>query len=154
VVHTVADEGVRVPGAATLRSVHREHADRVTAEDGWGNRIVEPLTPHPDELVVGKSRASAFFGTTLDTYFRAAGVESLVVVGESTSGCVRASVVDAYSLGFDVVVVDGGVFDRSPLSHSMSLFDLHLKYATVVDEQTASNLLRSEEPAVLDVRMG
>jgi nicotinamidase-related amidase len=80
-------------------------------------------------------------------------VESLVVVGESTSGCVRASAVDAYSLGFDVVVVEDGVFDRSPLSHKMSLVDLHLKYATVVDMDTAVSLLRSDEPAILDVRM-
>lgn len=153
VVHTVADETNRAGVVPTLRAVYGEHDAQTADEDGWPNRIVDSLTPAPGELVVGKSRASAFFGTTLDTYFRSVGVESLVVVGESTSGCVRASVADAYSLGFDVVVVEDGVFDRSPLSHKMSLFDLHLKYATVVDKDTAASLLRSLEPAVLDVRM-
>lgn len=153
VVHTVANESDQAGVVATLRAVYGEHDAKATDQDGWANRIVDSLTPAHDELVVGKSRASAFFGTTLDTYFRSVGVESLVVVGESTSGCVRASAVDAYSLGFDVVVVEDGVFDRSPLSHKMSLVDLHLKYATVVDMDTAVSLLRSDEPAILDVRM-
>jgi maleamate amidohydrolase len=63
-------------------------------------------------------------------------VQSVVIVGETTSGCVRASAVDSYSNGFHTVVVEEGVFDRSIVSHKVNLFDLHHKYADVmhVDE--------------------
>jgi len=60
------------------------------------------------------------------------GIDSLIVCGESTSGCVRASVVDAYSYGFHAVVVEECCFDRSILSHKVCLFDLHHKYADVM----------------------
>jgi nicotinamidase-related amidase len=152
VVHTVVNETEGGLGVATLRAVYGEDGQPGNTPS-WENRIVEPLAPRAGEVVLGKSRASAFFGTTLSTYFRANGVESLIVAGESTSGCVRASVVDAYSHGFDVVVVEEGVFDRNPLSHKANLFDMHCKYATVVDTATAVALLESDEPATLTVRM-
>lgn len=99
-----------------------------------------PFTPEPDEAVVYKSAASAFFETRLRTILHAMGVRRLVVVGESTSGCVRASVVDAFSCGFEVIVPLDGVFDRSPTAHRVNLFDLHVKYATVT---TAREVIES-----------
>lgn len=90
------------------------------------------VAPLPGELVIVKNRASAFFGTPLIAHLRQMDVRSLIVCGESTSGCVRASVVDAYSNGFHTVVVENCVFDRSLLSHKVSLFDLHHKYADVM----------------------
>ena len=83
-------------------------------------------------MIIYKERASAFFGTPLIAHLKRRGVESLIVCGESTSGCVRASVVDAYSYGFHTVVVEEGCFDRSPLSHAINLFDVHHKYADVM----------------------
>lgn len=147
VVHTVA--GVAA-GTTTLRTVASTTAGGEGLPADWDDRIVDPLTPVEGEVVIAKDRASAFFGTTLDTVLRRAGVDALVVCGETTSGCVRATVVDAYSLGFDVVVVEDATFDRSPLSHQMSLFDMHLKYATVVDAEQGCALLRSDAPAILD----
>ncbi|HEY0506707.1 MAG TPA: isochorismatase family protein [Blastococcus sp.] len=148
VVHTVAGNAA---STTTLRTAVR-HGD-ATTEGGpsadWADEIVEPLMPREGETVVAKNRASAFFGTTLDTVLRRAGVEALVVAGETTSGCVRATVVDAYSLGFDVVVVEDATFDRSPLSHKVSLFDMHCKYATVVDVARGSALLRSDSAVTL-----
>lgn len=94
--------------------------------------IKEELAPMPGDLVVYKERASAFFGTPLIAHLRQLGVESLVICGESTSGCVRASTVDAYSYAFHCVVVEECTFDRSPLSHKVNLFDLHHKYADVM----------------------
>jgi maleamate amidohydrolase len=98
--------------------------------------IQAELAPQPGELVIYKERASAFFGTPLITHLRRLGAESLIICGESTSGCVRASTVDAYSLGFHNTVVEECTYDRSMLSHKVSLFDLHHKYADVmhVDE--------------------
>ena len=98
--------------------------------------IKEELAPMPGELVVYKERASGFFGTPLIAHLRKAGADSLIICGESTSGCVRASTVDAYSYGFHNVVVEECTYDRSMLSHKVNLFDLHHKYADVmhVDE--------------------
>ena len=79
-----------------------------------------------------KERASAFAGTPLAAHLNELDVNGLIVCGESTSGCVRASVVDAYSAGFHVTVVEECVFDRSELSHKVNLFDMHHKYADVM----------------------
>jgi len=94
--------------------------------------IKAELAPHPGELVIYKERASAFFGTPLVAHLRRMGVESLIICGESTSGCVRASTVDAYSYGFHNVLVEECTYDRSMLSHKVNLFDLHHKYADVM----------------------
>ena len=77
-------------------------------------------------------RASGFFGTPLVAHLTQAGVDTVIVCGESTSGCVRASVADAYSYGFHVVVVEECTYDRSLLSHKVNLFDMHHKYADVM----------------------
>ncbi len=95
--------------------------------------------PHPNDVVITKQRASVFFGTPLVAHLTQLGVQTLIVCGESTSGCVRATAVDAYSYGFHVVLVEECCFDRSILSHKVNLFDLHHKYVDVmhVDEVTA-----------------
>jgi nicotinamidase-related amidase len=94
--------------------------------------IKEEVAPMVGEVVIYKERASAFFGTPLIAYLRKAAVDSLIIFGESTSGCVRASTVDAYSYGLHNVVVEECTYDRSMLSHKVNLFDLHHKYADVM----------------------
>ena len=118
-----------------VRSTHR----RMEREPEELYHIKAELAPMADELVIYKERASAFFGTPLIAHLRRLGVESLIICGESTSGCVRASTVDAYSYGFHNVVVEECTYDRSLLSHKVNLFDLHHKYADVmhVDEVIA-----------------
>jgi maleamate amidohydrolase len=95
--------------------------------------------PEPGDTIITKQRASAFFGTPLVAHLTQLGVRTVVICGESTSGCVRASAVDAYSHGFHVVLVEECCFDRSLLSHKVNLFDLHHKYADVmhIDEVVA-----------------
>jgi len=88
--------------------------------------------PEPGDVVITKQRASGFYGTPLAAHLMQLGVRTVIVCGESTSGCVRASAVDAYSHGFHVVLVEECCFDRSPLSHKVNLFDLHHKYADVM----------------------
>jgi maleamate amidohydrolase len=124
IVHTTREMR---PEARTGRSTGRRAID-----DEWGASIIEPLTPRDGELVVYKTRASAFFGTSLSAYLVRNKVDTLVIGGESTSGCVRATVVDAYSHGFDVMVVEEATFDRLEITHKINLFDMHHKYATVV----------------------
>ena len=89
------------------------------------------LTPHADELVISKQYPSAFFGTSLSSMLRAQGVDCLLLAGMSTSGCVRASGVDAMQHGFIPVVVSDACGDRHPSPHEANLFDLAAKYADV-----------------------
>ena len=111
-----------------VRSTHRRMGKE--AEELY--HIKDELTPLPGELVIYKERASGFFGTPLIAHLRKIGADSLIILGESTSGCVRASTVDAYSYGFHSVVVEECTYDRSMLSHKVNLFDLHHKYADVM----------------------
>ncbi|MFQ5681707.1 MAG: isochorismatase family protein [Candidatus Binatia bacterium] len=101
--------------------------------------IRQEFKPERGDLVIYKERASGFFGTPLIAHLTRLGVDSLIVCGESTSGCVRASVVDAYSYGFHTVVVEECCFDRSLLSHKVNLFDLHHKYADVMHLDEVKN---------------
>jgi maleamate amidohydrolase len=97
--------------------------------------------PAPGEPVVVKQYASAFFGTSLDATLRTLAVDTLVVVGLSTSGCVRASVVDAVSLGFRPLVVREAVGDRDRRPHEAALFDIDAKYGDVVSLEEALRVL-------------
>ena len=94
--------------------------------------IRSEFKPQPGDVVITKQRASAFYGTPLAAHLTQLGVQSLIICGESTSGCVRASAVDAYSHGYHVVAVEECCFDRSLLSHKVNLFDLHHKYCDVM----------------------
>lgn len=109
----------------------------------------DPLTDFPDhprpldqEVVVIKQYASAFFGTSLASMLQTQGVDTLVIVGFSTSGCVRASATDAISHGFRPLVVRDAVGDRDTIVHEANLFDLDAKYADVIDEAVALEVLR------------
>ncbi|MDN4491983.1 isochorismatase family protein [Ureibacillus aquaedulcis] len=94
--------------------------------------ILECLAPTERDIVVDKSYASAFFGTPLISYLVKLKIDSLVIVGGSTSGCVRATAVDAVTHNFNVAVIEDAVFDRIELSHKAALLDLWMKYCDVV----------------------
>lgn len=103
----------------------------------------DDLRPRDDEVVVTKQYASAFFGTSLASTLTALGVDTVMIVGLSTSGCVRASAVDAMQHGFVPVVVRDAVGDRDQRPHEANLFDLDAKYADVIGEDEALAHLRS-----------
>jgi nicotinamidase-related amidase len=103
--------------------------------------------PQAGDVVITKQRASAFYGTPLTAHLTQLGIQTLIVCGESTSGCVRASAVDAYSHGYHVVLVEECCYDRSELSHKVNLFDLHHKYADVMHlDEVVAHL--AKKPAV------
>lgn len=95
------------------------------------------LEPFDDELVVSKQYPSAFFGTSLASTLTALGVDSVLLTGLTTSGCVRASCVDAMSHGFRTAVVADACGDRHSAPHEANLFDMNAKYADVVSEADA-----------------
>ncbi len=105
-----------------------------------GNFLPE-LLPDADELIISKQYASAFFGTSLASTLTAMGVDTLIITGLSTSGCVRATALDACQHGFIPLVVRDAVGDRDPRPHNANLFDLQAKYAEVVTEQTILSYL-------------
>ena len=132
VIYTTSNSNNRVS------ATNRQHRDR-DGDPADSFAIKEEFAPEPGDLVIKKERASGFFGTPLIAHLNKLGAESIILCGESTSGCLRASTVDAFSYGYPVVVAEECCFDRSLLSHKISLFDLHHKYADVmhVDEIVA-----------------
>jgi maleamate amidohydrolase len=102
------------------------------------------VAPTPGERVVVKDHASAFFGTSLADDLRAAGVDTVLVTGFSTSGCVRASALDALQHDFVPLVVREACGDRDPRPHEAALFDLDQKYADVVSEADALAVLAGQ----------
>jgi maleamate amidohydrolase len=104
-----------------------------TAHDGLdGNVIVKEIEPGPRDIVVRKEKPSAFFGSPLHSYLLNLGCDSVIVTGTTTSGCVRATVIDSFSLNFRTTIVEDGCFDRSQASHAINLCDMNAKYANVM----------------------
>jgi len=101
----------------------------------------DTLQPRADEVVVTKQYASAFFGTSLAATLTSMGVDSLFITGFSTSGCVRASALDALQNGFVPLVVADACGDRDERPHEANLFDLSKKYAEVLSEEQAIALM-------------
>jgi nicotinamidase-related amidase len=115
----------------------------LTLEAGSRWAEIDPrLAPREDEPVLNKLFASGFFGTGLSSALTAAGVDTLLVTGASTSGCVRATVVDALQYGFRPVVPREAVGDRNPDAHEANLYDIEAKYGDVVPVADALEYLQ------------
>jgi maleamate amidohydrolase len=107
------------------------------------------ITPQNDEWVMGKAKASGFFQTPLPMFLTRHGIDTLVICGVSTSGCVRATAVDASSHGYRTFVVDDCCFDRSYYAHCANLFDLHAKYATVLSLSELGRIMGPDDQTTL-----
>jgi nicotinamidase-related amidase len=90
------------------------------------------IDPKPGEVSITKKKPSAFFGTPLSQYLITLGVDQLLCCGTTTSGCVRATVIDAFSSGYRVAVIEDCTFDRGQASHAVNLFDMDQKYSNVM----------------------
>lgn len=108
-----------------------------------GYEFVAEIAPRQQDILLPKKHPSAFFGTPLASYLINSGADSVVVTGCSTSGCVRGSVVDAFAYNFRVLVPHDAVYDRSPTSHAVNLFDMAAKYADVQSTDEAVATLRA-----------
>ena len=100
------------------------------------------LEPAADELVISKQYASAFFGTSLAATLTASGVDTLIITGVTTSGCIRATCIDAVSHGFIPIVVEDACGDRHEAPHTANLFDMNAKYGDVVSERAVIDHLK------------
>ncbi|WP_213453518.1 cysteine hydrolase family protein [Rhizomonospora bruguierae] len=138
VVHIGLLEGFASPWARETRNV----LSKLTAEErARAYQLVNEVYPRAGELVVEKTAPSAFQGTPLKFHLTALGIDTLIVCGESTSGCVRATVVDAATHRYKVGVVSDACFDRTEASHWINLFDMDQKYADVVGVAAAGDYL-------------
>ena len=119
----------KVPALLTLKAGSR-----------WGE--IDPgIAPREMEPVLNKLFASAFYGTGLPSLLAAAGVDTLIVTGASTSGCVRATVVDALQYGYRPVIPREAVGDRNEQAHEANLYDMDAKYGDVVPTEDALKYL-------------
>jgi len=119
-------------------------ADRkgdIFLEGHKGTQIVEEIAPREEDLVVDKNYGSAFYGTPMVSYLNGLGVDTILMTGGTTSGCVRATVVDAITRNYNVALVEDCVFDRIEISHKVSLLDLWMKYCDVISLKEALDYL-------------
>ena len=110
-----------------------KHVDKLltSTPDPKEHQIVKEFERKEEEVIITKTFPSAFFGTNLASMLIFHNVDTVIITGMVTSGCVRASVVDAFSYNFIVVVPEECVGDRGLISHKVSLFDMHMKYADI-----------------------
>jgi nicotinamidase-related amidase len=132
------------PKAAHNRGQFETKVPGVMDVPRHGYDFVAEVSPRPEEITIPKFQASAFHGTALTSYLVGLGVDTVVVTGCTTSGCVRATVVDACALNFKVVVPQDAVYDRSQTSHAVNLFDMASKYADILPTDELVQVLRAE----------
>ncbi len=127
---------------AARLAARRGKTSRGAEDSAEGNEIVAPLAPAPGDIVLGKPKPSAFWATDLDARLADLGCDGVILTGCTTSGCVRATAVDAYNRDMPCLLVQDAVFDRFAASHAMALFDLQAKYAELTGSAGAVDLLQ------------
>ncbi len=115
----------------------------VVNPDPKENEIVADIAPHANDVVVAKGKASIFFGTPMLSILNHYAVDTLVITGATTSGCVRGSVVEAASYDYYVIVPEECVADRASVPHKVNLFDINMKYADVIPVSEVIEYFRS-----------
>jgi maleamate amidohydrolase len=119
-----------------------------------GNQIVEEIAPAPQDIVIYKQKPSGFFGTNMASYLILLGCDSVIVTGTTTSGCVRATVLDAFSLNYRIAIAEEACFDRLQASHAINLCDMNAKYADVVKTTEALAFFDSLDAGMYDLPKG
>ncbi|MBL4786148.1 MAG: isochorismatase family protein [Cohaesibacteraceae bacterium] len=134
----MSDSGVQ------LGKSYRSH-ERTSTEGTHATQTVAPLAPRSQDILIGKRKPSAFFGTLFMSELNLLGIDTLIMTGCTTSGCLRATTVDAYSLNFKVIIPEETAFDRFEASHAINLFDLNCKYADVIPTVEVENYMNALE---------
>ncbi|HZW54818.1 MAG TPA: isochorismatase family protein [Nitrososphaerales archaeon] len=127
----------------TWTAKNKPAGDREFLKLSGPKSIVKEIAPRENDTIITKLKPSAFHGTSLVDALVARGIDTIIVTGCTTSGCVRATVVDAFSYNYNVGVVEECVFDRGELSHKVNLFDMDSKYANVISFDQAKDYFRS-----------
>lgn len=130
-------------GGVFTRKIGNVTGEYAFVDGTFGAEFVAEVAPQPGDFVFVKKKLSAFFGTPLQAYLTDRQIDTVIVVGGSTSNCVRATVVDAAQYNLRVLVPQEAVFDRLPLSHAVSLFDMNRTYADVLPTAEVVQYLES-----------
>lgn len=133
-------------GGVFTRKVGKGVGEYAFVDGTFGSEFVAEVAPQPGDFAFVKKKVSAFHGTPLLSYLIDLHIDTLIVIGGSTSNCVRATVVDASQYNFRVLVPQEAVFDRLPLSHAVSLFDMNRTYADVLPTDEVVKYLRELAP--------
>ena len=136
------DGGTNTVAFGGWQAKNSRSAENLTEDWDKGNHIPEEIAPQTGDIVVRKQKPSAFFGTPLMSMLNEVHADSVLVTGTTTSGCVRASVIDAFSYNLKVSVIEECVFDRGQASHKINLFDMAMKYADVISLNEATEYIR------------
>jgi maleamate amidohydrolase len=144
-------DGFERGGWAHKNSRSREDLSVVRAQaTAHGNDIVREIAPQPHEFLIKKAKQSVFHGTPLLGYLIDLGIDTLIVTGTTTSGCVRATVLDAFSQNYKIAIVEDCTFDRFESSHAINLFDMQSKYCDVLPLDEVTAYLTSVERGLYD----
>ena len=142
VLYTVSERRADLLDSGIQTGKSHRGQEKSIVEGTRATEIVEELAHQPPDLLISKRKPSAFFGTPLMSHLNFLDVDTLIITGCTTSGCVRATTVDAYAYNLRTVVVEDCVFDRFESSHAINLFDLNAKYADVIPLDELIPLLR------------
>ena len=134
VIHATGRDDDGLAGWSTGRQIYGNSARSRAGLERHNRRhdIIDEVAPTDGEPVIRKDSPSAFWGTPLIGHLTAHNVDTIIAVGETTSGCVRASVLDGCTNRFRMIVVEEAVFDRHEAAHAINLFDMNQKYADVL----------------------
>ena len=143
VIYTVSERRQDFFDSGIQRFKNYRSTEATTVEGTEATQIVAAIAPEPQDIVLSKRKPSAFFGTILMSHLNMLDVDTLIITGCSTSGCVRNTTVDSYAYNFHTIVVEEAVFDRGQASHAINLFDLNSKYADVVHFKEAVDYLNN-----------
>ena len=146
VVYTVSERRADLLDSGVQTQKSHRGQEKTIVENTRATEVVTEVAPQPADLLISKRKPSAFFGTPLMSHLNFMDIDTLVITGCTTSGCVRATAVDSYAYNFHTVVVEDGVFDRFESSHAINLFDLNAKYADVMNSQALIDALANVPP--------
>lgn len=132
VFYTVSERRADMIDSGVQVGKSHRGSEKTSTEGSHATQTVAPLAPEPQDILIGKRKPSAFFGTIFMSHLNFLDVDTLIMTGCTTSGCLRATTVDAYSFNFKVVIPEETAFDRFEASHAINLFDLNCKYADVI----------------------
>ncbi len=118
------------------------------------NDILEDIKPQSKDIIVKKLKPSGFYGTNLQSFLNLFGADTLLILGTTTSGCVRATAIDGFSANYKICIVEDCCFDRSESSHAINLCDLNAKYADVIESNEVIKYLNDLEDNLFKLPLG
>ena len=131
----------------------RSHDDRRQSNLA-GNAITHVIEPAPQDIVIEKLKPSAFHGTPMSSFLTNLKADSILMVGTTTSGCVRATVIDGFSENYRITLVEEGCFDRSEASHAINLCDMNAKYADIASTEEVIEYIEDLPDNLFDLPKG